>query len=50
MRMSQEHSPNKEKSRPNGFSVEFYQTCKEELAPISLNLSHERVKERTLPN
>ena len=42
--------PNKQMSRPNGFTDEVYQTFKEELMRICLKLFQKSEKEGTLPN
>ena len=43
-------TPNKEIPRPHGFIGKFYQTCKEELISILLNLFQKSENEGKLPN
>jgi hypothetical protein len=43
-------SPKKENLGPDGFSVEFYQTFKENVMPTVLKLFHETEREGMLPN
>jgi hypothetical protein len=49
MKLKQQESlPIKKSLRPNRFTIEFYQTFKEELRAIVLKLFHEIEKEGTL--